>query len=240
MSDLQVIVTFVVFAGVILVIVFDLLDLALAGLLGVSTLVAFGIFTLQDILNIVRTFGGSLALLFGGMVVARTLAPTGVFDYIGSVFLLATRGSGKRFLLGLVALIAPLCAFLPNATTVVLVAPIIIRVASALKVDLIAPLVLTAIVSNSAGLLSLVGDPATFLVGNSIGMTFTRYLKQVSLGGLLALLALVPLLPWLMGNVWHVKCSLPAELRPEPLKASFLCCIFTCGPHHHGFTFPFR
>jgi len=29
-------------------------------------------------------------------------------------------------------------------------------------------MVLTAIVSNSAGLLTLVGDPATFLVGSSI------------------------------------------------------------------------
>ena len=218
MSDLQVIVTFVVFASVILVIAFDLLDLALAGLLGVSALTAFGVFTLPDILNIVGTFGGSLALLFGGMVVARTLQPTGLFDYIGGVFLKATRGSGKRFLLALIVLIAPLCAFLPNATTVVLVAPIIIRVATALKVDLVAPLVLTAIVSNTAGLLSLVGDPATFLVGNAIGMTFTRYLKQVSLGGLLSLLALLPLLPRLMGNVWHAKCSLPAESEPARLQ----------------------
>jgi Na+/H+ antiporter NhaD/arsenite permease-like protein len=189
--------------------------------LGVSALIAFGVFTLEDILNIVRTFGGSLALLFGGMVVARTLLPTGLFDYIGNVFLKATRGSGKRFLLGLIMLIAPLCAFLPNATTVVLVAPIIIRVASALQLDLVPALVLTAIVSNSAGLLSLVGDPATFLVGNAIGMTFTRYLRQVSLGGLLSLLALLPLLPWLMGNVWRAKCPLPEELRSEPLKRPF-------------------
>jgi len=218
MSDLQTIVTFVVFGAVILSIALDLLDLTLAGLLGVSTLIAFGVFALQDVLNVVGTFGGPLALLFGGMVVARSLVPTGLFDYIGSLFLRATRGSGKRFLLGLVVLVAPLCAFLPNATTVVLVAPIIIRVAAALKVDLVAPLVLTAIVSNSAGLLTLVGDPATFLVGSSIGMSFTRYLRQVSLGGLLSLLVLLPLLPWLMGNVWRAKCALPGELRGEPLK----------------------
>jgi Na+/H+ antiporter NhaD/arsenite permease-like protein len=218
MTDVQTVVTFVVFGAVLLVIALDLLDLVLAALLGVSTLTAFGVFTLQDILNVVRTFGGPLALLFGGMVVARTLVPTGLFDYIGNIFLRATQGSGKRFLLGLVVLVAPLCAFLPNATTVVLVAPIIIRVASVLKVDLAAPLVLTAIVSNSAGLLTLVGDPATFLVGGSIGITFTQYLRQVSLGGLLSLLALLPLLPRLMGNVWRAKCALPAELKPEPIK----------------------
>lgn len=166
MSDLQAIITFVVFGSVLLAIVLDLLDLALAALLGVSTLTAVGVFTLQDILNVVRTFGGPLALLFGGMVVARTLMPTGLFDYIGNIFLRTTRGSGKRFLLGVIVLVV-LCAFLPNATTVLLLAPIVIRVASALKVDLVAPLVLIAIVSNSAGLLILVGDPATFLVGSS-------------------------------------------------------------------------
>ena len=220
MSDLQATLTFVVFAGVILVIVFDLLDMTLAALLGVSTLTAVGVFSLQDILNVVRTFGGPLALLFGGMVVARTLMPTGLFDYIGNIFLRATRGSGKRFLVGVVVLVV-LCAFLPNATTVLLLAPIVIRVASALKVDIVAPLVLIAIVSNSAGLLILVGDPATFLVGNSIGMTFTQYLRQVSLGGLLSLLVILPLLPWVMRDIWRVQCAVTANLKHEPLKHPF-------------------
>ena len=78
MSDLQATFTFVVFGSVLLVIVFDLLDMALAALLGVSALSAVGVFSLQDILNVVRVFGGPLALLFGGMVVARTLMPTGL------------------------------------------------------------------------------------------------------------------------------------------------------------------
>ena len=220
MSDLQATITFVVFGTVLLAIVFDLLDMALAALLGVSTLTAVGVFTLQDILNVVRTFGGPLALLFGGMVVARTLMPTGLFDYIGNRFLHATRGSGKRFLLGVIVLVV-LCAFLPNATTVLLLAPIVIRVAAALKVDMVAPLVLIAIVSNSAGLLILVGDPATFLVGNAIGMTFTQYLRQVSLGGVLSLLTIVPLLPWVMGSIWQSQCALTANLKPEPLKHPF-------------------
>ena len=43
---------------------------------------------------------------------------------------------------------------------------------------------IAAIISNSAGLLTLVGDPATFLVGSSIGMSFGEYLQKVSLGGL--------------------------------------------------------
>ena len=113
------------------------------------------------------------------------MVSTRLFDRIGAVYLRATRGSGQRFLLLLVALVAPLCALLPNATTVILLAPIIVRVAQALEVDFVGPLMLMAIVSNSAGLLTLVGDPATFLVGSSIGMSFGEYLRRVSLGGLM-------------------------------------------------------
>ena len=152
------------------------------------------------------------------MVVARILATTGIFERVGRLFLRATKGSGKRFLLGLLVLVVPLCAVLPNATVVILLAPIIIQVAQALKVDFVGPLVLTAIISNSAGLLTLVGDPATFLVGSAIGMTFTQYLQRVSMGGLLSVLVLIPLIPRVLGEVWRVQRDVPATLQPEPLK----------------------
>jgi len=209
--------TLVVFAGVILLIAFDLIDMLLAAMMGVSALIVLGTFSGQDVVAISQTAGGPIALLFGGMVVARVLAPTGIFELLGTFYLRATRGSGKRFLLGLIILVAPLCAVLPNATTVILLAPIIIRVATALEIDFVPAMVLAAIISNSAGLLTLVGDPATFLVGSSIGMTFNQYLERVSLGGLISLLVIVPLLPRLMKEQWQVQRTLPSDLRLKPL-----------------------
>lgn len=222
-ESVQSVIIIVVFIGVIAAIAFDLIDMLLAALLGVSLLIFFGIFNQQDVLNVTRSAGGPLALLFGGMVVARVLVPTGIFEYVGSRYLLATQGSGKRFLLSLFLLVGPLCAVLPNATTVILLAPIIIRVARALEVDFVPPMIVTAIISNSAGLLTLVGDPATFLVGSSIGMSFIQYIQRVSLGGLISVLVLVPLLPWLMKDLWRVQKTLPANLKPEPLQRPYLC-----------------
>jgi Na+/H+ antiporter NhaD/arsenite permease-like protein len=218
MTDLQMYLVLAVFGAVILAIALDVVDMAVAALLGVSALIALAILDERDIVAAMRTAGGPLALLFGGMVVARTLASTGIFDRVGAIYLRTTRGSGRRFLLLLIVLVAPLCAFLPNATTVILVAPVIVRVALALEVDFVGPLVLTAIVSNSAGLLTLVGDPATFLVSSSIGMSFGQYLRTVSLGGLIALLVLVPLLPLLMPTVWRTRRSLPPEEPAKPLQ----------------------
>jgi len=121
--DLQSIIILAVFAGVILAIAVNRVDMTLAAMLGVSTLIVCGILTEREVLNAVRAAGGPLSLLFGGMVVARTLEPTGIFEQIGIRFLSATKGSGKRFLLGVVVLVSVLCAFLPNATTVILLAP---------------------------------------------------------------------------------------------------------------------
>jgi Na+/H+ antiporter NhaD/arsenite permease-like protein len=208
-------ITLGVFAAVILAIAFDVLDMAVSAVLGATILYALGILNNNDIEAAVDTSGGTLALLFGGMVVARTLTGTGLFERIGKVLYQATGGSGRRFLLLLIAVVAPACAVLPNATTVILLAPIIIRVAVELEMDFVGPIVLTAIISNSAGLLTLVGDPATFLVGSSIGMSFVTYLKKVSLGGLLCLLTLIPLLPIFMRNIWHLRRPLPPV---EPLK----------------------
>lgn len=218
MTEFQIYLTVGVFAGVILLIALDIVDMALAALLGVSLLLVLDLLDGEDLIAAMVTAGGPLALLFGGMVVARVLARTGVFDWVGARFLRATGGSGKRFLLLLVALVAPICAFLPNATTVILVAPVIVAVARALKVDFVGPLILTAIVSNSAGMLTLVGDPATFLVGSSIGLSFVEYLKLVSLGGLLAVSIVIPLLPRLMPEVWSRRETLAAAAVPIAIK----------------------
>src|SRR6478735_2381314 len=150
MSDWQIYLVVGVFSVVILVIAFDLIDMAVAALVGTS-------------------------LLIGGMVVARILATTGLFDLVGDYYLRATGGSGKRFLLLLIVIVAPLCALLPNATTV------------------------------------------TFLVGSSIGMSFGEYLRRASLGGVLAIAVVIPLLPVLMRGIWRTVAPLPPRVARAKL-----------------------
>ena len=217
MTEFQSGLTLAVFAAVILLIAFDLMDMVLAAMLGIVVLLFAGVFSAKDVGSIADSSGGALALLFGGMVVVRVLAPTGLFDWIGNRYLRLTHGSGKRFLIGLVILVATLCSVLPNATTVVLLAPIIVRVAKRLDIDFVPPVILTALVSNTAGLLTLVGDPATFLVGSAIGLSFSEYLQKVSLGGLLNLVALTVMLPWLLRETWNVRRELPADLADTPI-----------------------
>jgi Na+/H+ antiporter NhaD/arsenite permease-like protein len=46
------------------------MDMAVAALLGVCAMIAFGILSSDDLMESLKTSGGPLALLFGGMVVA--------------------------------------------------------------------------------------------------------------------------------------------------------------------------
>jgi len=209
--DLHIIVGSATFGVVIVLIALDLLDITVAALLGVVIYAMTGLLTKGAIVSALDMVSGPLALLFGGMVVARVLVPTGIFDFIGGWFLRLTGGSGKRFILGLVCLISPICAFLPNATVVLLMAPIVTRVAAALKFDFVPLLILTAIVSNASGLLTLVGDPATFIIGSAVHLSFLGYLARVSLGGLLSILVILPLLPWLFSDIWRERRPLPAD-----------------------------
>jgi Na+/H+ antiporter NhaD/arsenite permease-like protein len=71
-------------------------------------------------------------------------------------------------------------------------------------------------VTNSAGLLTLVGDPATFIVGSSINMSFLDYLLKLSLGGVIAVVTLGVMLPILFPQIWNKKLA-DLDHLPHPV-----------------------
>lgn len=172
-SSLPAIIAALTFAAVILAIALDWLDLVVAGLLGAVLLRVLGIVSQKTAVSSINTGFDTIGLFFGGMVVARALIPTGIFDYLGAWVLRLVRGDGRLLLLSIIVLTAPICAILPNATVVILFAPLLIRVCRKMGIDFMPPIILLVFVANSAGLLTLVGDPATFIVGNSIHISLS-------------------------------------------------------------------
>lgn len=229
------------FVAVVGLIAFDLVDLSLAAMGGVILCHLAGLLDEDDILATIDHGGGTIALLFGGMVVARVLVPTGIFEWLGERLILFSGGSGRRLAIGMVLLAAPLCAILPNATVVLLLAPVIIRAATALKIGFVPLLIVLVAVSNAAGLLTLIGDPATFIVGSSIGMSFNEYLQKVSLGGLLTVLTIFPLMPWLLKEAWRTQRPPITEREACILRPGFaflalaafvvMTALFVLGEH---------
>lgn len=205
MANLPAIITLATFVGVIAIIISEKIHLTVTALLGALILVFAHIMTLQEAVNYISQSYATLALFFGVMVLVRAFEPTKIFEYLATQMVLLAKGSGKLLVLGIVAITTPICAVLPNATTVMLLAPLIPPIAEEIGVDFVPLLILMVFVANSAGLLTIVGDPATFIVGSSINMSFNEYLMKLSFGGLLAVLSVLAIAPFLFRKIWNRK-----------------------------------
>lgn len=204
-----------VFCGVILLVMTEWIHLTVAALLGALLLVIVPVMTLSEAIAYIGRSHGTLGLFFGVMVLVRAFEPTKVFEYLAIQMVRLAKGRGDRLLLGIVAITTPICAVLPNATTVMLIAPLLPPIAQVVGVDFIPLLILLVFVANSSGLLTLVGDPATFIVGDAINLSFIDYLQRLSLGGAIAVAVIVAMLPVLFKDIWHKQLQNLDQL-PEP------------------------
>ena len=107
-------------------------------------------------------------------------------------------------------------------------------------VDFVPLLILMVFVANSSGLLTIVGDPATFIVGDAINMSFADYLVKLSLGGAIALAVILVMLPWMFREIWnkklddlenlpHPKINHPRVLPVGGLIIAFVLTFFVIG-----------
>jgi Na+/H+ antiporter NhaD/arsenite permease-like protein len=240
MEHWQAIFATLTFAGVIFLIMTEWLHLTIAAFLGALILVFANIMTLTEAIGYISQSYSTLALFFGVMVLVRAFEPTKIFEYLATQIVLLAKGKGKRLLLGIVGITTPICAVLPNATTVMLLAPLIPPMAQEIGIDFVPLLILMVLVANSAGLLTLVGDPATFIVGDAINISFTDYLFRLSIGGVISVVAIVCMLPFLFPKIWrkqldnlaelpHPKINHPRVLALGALIVAFVLIFFVVG-----------
>jgi Na+/H+ antiporter NhaD/arsenite permease-like protein len=203
------------FLGVILLVMTEWVHLTIAAFLGALVLVLANVMTLPEAIAYIGRSHGTLGLFFGVMVLVRAFEPTKVFEYLAMQVVLLAKGRGDRLLLGIVAITTPICAVLPNATTVMLIAPLIPPIAQVVGIDFVPLLILLVFVANSSGLLTIVGDPATFIVGDAINLSFTDYLARLSLGGAIAVITIIATLPFLFGDIWRQQLH-DLDQLPQP------------------------
>ncbi|MEG3957804.1 ArsB/NhaD family transporter [Microcoleus sp. herbarium2] len=215
MENVQAAIAAATFIAVIFLIITEWIHLTVAAFLGAVILVFTHVMTLNNAIEYIGRSHATLGLFFGVMVMVRAFEPTKVFEYLATQMVLLAKGKGKNLLLGIVAITTPICAVLPNATTVMLLAPLIPPMAEEVGVDFVPLLILMVFVANSSGLLTIVGDPATFIVGDAINMSFADYLVKLSLGGAIALAVILVMLPWLWSEIWHKNLD-DLEHLPHP------------------------
>jgi Na+/H+ antiporter NhaD/arsenite permease-like protein len=211
----QAIIATITFVTVIFLVMTEWIHLTIAAFLGAVLLVFLNVMTLPEAIGYIGQSHGTLGLFFGIMVLVRAFEPTKIFDYLATQMVIFAKGRGNILLLAIVGITTPICAVLPNATTVMLLAPLIPPMAEEIGINFVPLLILMVFVANSAGLLTIVGDPATFIVGDAINLSFTDYLFRLSLGGVIAIVTVVATLPFLFRKIWNTKLENLNQL-PHP------------------------
>lgn len=155
----------------------------------------FGFYSPEDALGAIDW---NVVFLLGCMMTIVSIAiSTGGFEHIA--FQVAQL-SGERpvmllFLLGTVVTVLSL--LLDNVTTVVIFGPLIVLICGSLRISPIPYLLAAALLSDTGGAATLVGDPPNLMIGSAAGIdfiTFFIHMGGIVLASWLAILLLLRIL----------------------------------------------
>jgi len=118
----------------------------------------------------------TLGLLLGMMLLVAMLEPTGFFEYLAVMAARLSKGRPIRLMILLGTVTTILSMFLDNVTTVVLIAPVTVLISEILGLNPIPFLMTEALLSDTGGVATLVGDPPNVLIGSAAGFSFTDFL----------------------------------------------------------------
>jgi Na+/H+ antiporter NhaD/arsenite permease-like protein len=118
----------------------------------------------------------TLGLLLGMMILVAMLEPTGFFQYVSVWAARASKGKPVPLFILLGSITTVLSMFLDNVTTVVLIAPVTILICEILGISSLPYLIAEALLSNTGGVATLVGDPPNVLIGSAAAFSFNDFL----------------------------------------------------------------
>lgn len=162
----------------------------------------------------------TLGLLLGMMVLVGLLSRTGFFQFLAIFTAKLSRGNPWRLLLILGGITAILSAFLDNVTTIVLIAPVSILIAEIMGISPVPFLISEALLSNTGGVGTLVGDPPNILIGSAANFSFNDFLVRLAPIVVVALVVAVLLLRFLFRDLLPKKSKNASALAHLDEKAA--------------------
>lgn len=162
----------------------------------------------------------TLGLLLGMMVLVALLQPTGFFQYLAVWAGRLSKGRPVRLFVLLGAITTVLSMFLDNVTTVVLIAPVTVLISEILGISAIPLLIAEALLSNTGGVATLVGDPPNVIIGSAAGFSFNEFLiHALPVVAVVWIAALIFLLYLFRFQLYQIPTSAEAVLKLNPGEA---------------------
>ena len=118
----------------------------------------------------------TMFLLTGMMTLVVMLKPTGGFEYVAIRIAKLSRGSPVRLLIYLSTVVTVISLFLDNVTTVLVFAPLTVVIARMLGINPVPYLMAEALLSDTGGVATLVGDPPNVMIGSAANIDFNQFL----------------------------------------------------------------
>jgi len=122
----------------------------------------------------------NVVLLLGAMMtIVAIMIPTGGFQMIA--YKIADLSKGRLFLLMFLmgTAVTIISLLLDNVTTVVIFGPLIILISQALKINPIPYLLAAALLSDTGGVATLVGDPPNLMIGSAANIDFNTFFQHM-------------------------------------------------------------
>jgi len=128
-------------------------------------------------------------LLAAMMAIVAMMIKTGGFEVLA--FRIGKFARGRQFLLlaMLGTAVTVISLLLDNVTTVVIFGPLIVLICQKMKVNAIPYLMAAALLSDTGGVATLVGDPPNLMIGSAANIAFTPFVEKMGLIVLVAWLA---------------------------------------------------
>ena len=167
------------FAAVLILIAFEVVDRTVVSLLGAAVMISFGVVS-QEQAGSEFVDWNTIGLLAGMMVIVAILERTGVFEYLAIKSAQWGRARPGRILILLALVTAVLSAFLDNVTTVILMVPVTFLIADALETSPLPFLLTQVMASNIGGAATLIGDPPNILIGSAADLSFADFVFNMA------------------------------------------------------------
>ncbi len=173
-------VAFVIFVVTLYLVFSERLNRTIASIAGATAMVTagivFGFYSEGHAIQSVDV--ETIGLLLGMMILVSLLEPTGFFQYLAVQAARLSKGRPVRLLILLGTVTTLLSMFLDNVTTVILIAPITILICEILGIAPAPFLISEALLSNTGGIATLIGDPPNVLIASASGLTFNDFLTH--------------------------------------------------------------
>lgn len=188
-------------------------------MLGAGSMLLVGMhYEFYDVEQAIDAVDWNVIFLLGCMMtIVSIMIPTGGFQNLAVTLARFSKGRLYLMLVLIGTAVTVISMLLDNVTTVVIFGPLIIMIARTLNISPIPYLMAAALLSDTGGVATLVGDPPNLMIGSAAHISFNTFIIHMGMPVLAAWLVVLFMLKFLFSKQLAVTPKPWQELESIPI-----------------------